>query len=111
MPETFLLSAWLVAQVAGFVLASYGLLRQSFSEISQKGGFGEGRYGEGPYGGGLNALQYRLVAFGILVRLLPGDKELTLTDRKRNAACAIAGVALLAAAMLLDIVGRFLGPA
>lgn len=108
MLEKFVFLAWLIAQVAGFILASYGLLRQSFTEISQKRGFGEGRFGEGSYGGGLTPFQDQLITFGMLVRLFPGDKKLTVTDRKLNAACAISGVALLAVAVCLDIVLRFL---
>ncbi|HEU4693394.1 MAG TPA: hypothetical protein VFS23_33755 [Vicinamibacterales bacterium] len=90
----------------GFLLVSYGLLRQSFTDLAEKRGFGEGRYGEGPYGGGLTAVQRWLVSFGKSVRLLSNDESLTLTDRKKNAALAIAGVISVVSSFGLDLVSR-----
>jgi hypothetical protein len=101
------LADWLLA-TAGFLLISYGLLRQSFSDLTEKRGYGEGRYGEGPYGGRLTTLQTWLVSLGKTVRLLPGDESLTVTDRKRNAASAIAGVVLVVVSFAFDFAGRFL---
>ena len=49
-----------------------------------------------------------LVTIGTKLRLLPGDRLLTLTDRNRNAACAIAGTALYAAFFVLDQVLRYM---
>jgi hypothetical protein len=42
---------WLVSQVSGCFLTSYGVLRESFEDLAQPEGFGEGRAGEGPFGG------------------------------------------------------------
>lgn len=99
---------WLFSQVGGFILVSYGVLRESFADLAQQRGYGEGRFGEGSYGGGLNSLQERLVNLGVRLRLLSGDRTLTITDRKRNAACAIAGVLLLGISIVLDLVLRSL---
>jgi hypothetical protein len=101
-------TAWFFSQAVGFLLVSYGLLRQSFAELAAKRGFGEGRFGEGLFGGGLTALEERLVSFGKWVGLLPNDEALTLTDRKKNAARAIAGVVLVVSSFGLDLLARFL---
>jgi len=93
-------------QIAGFGLAAYGVLRQAFADLAQPRGFGEGRYGEGRYGGVSRGARF-LVTIGTKLRLLPGDHVLTLTDRHRNAACAIAGTGLYASFFLLDQVLRY----
>ena len=99
-----LLGLWLLTTVFGYVLASYGVLRESFANLARPLGFGEGRFGEGPFGGSLTAAQDRLVRLGVRFRLLPGDRELTPNDRKRNAACAVLGVLLVGLSILLDVV-------
>lgn len=101
-------AVWFVTQVVGFFLVSYGLLRQSFADLATKRGFGEGRYDEGTYGGGLTAFEERLISFGKRVGLLPKDQALTLTDRKKNAALAIAGTIFIISSFGLDLVARFL---
>jgi len=104
-----LFGGWLACQFVGFFLASYGVLRESFANLAQERGFGEGRYGEGPFGGVLSWSEQFLVNLGTKVRFLPADRALTLTDRKRNAAWAIGGIALVALSMLLDLVLRLSG--
>lgn len=99
---------WVISQASGFVLASYGVLRESFANLAQQRGFGEGRFGEGTYGGGPTRTEEFLLSVGIKTRLLPGDRALTITDRKRNAAWAIAGVLLLGASILFDLCLRYL---
>jgi hypothetical protein len=108
MLRKLVFALWLISQLSGFVLASYGVLRESFAGLAQQRGFGEGRFGEGTYGGGLTRIQELLVAAGIKTGLLPGDRTLTITDRKRNAACAIAGVLLLGLSILFDLWLRYL---
>lgn len=98
---------WLVSQVSGFFLTSYGVLRESFADLAQPEGFGEGRVGEGPFGGGLTNTEEFLVHFGVRVGLLPSDHSLAVTDRKRNAAWAILGVILLGFSILFDLGLRF----
>src|SRR2546430_8626972 len=39
-----LFGLWLACQFVGFFLASYGVLRESFANLAQEPGFGEGRY-------------------------------------------------------------------
>jgi hypothetical protein len=100
--------AWVsLAELCGFLLAAYGLVRQSFSELSSRRPHGEGRFGEGGYGGSPSEPVGLLLKWGVALRLLPRDHELTITDHKRNAALAIVGVTLgagaLAAAFLLSI--------
>jgi hypothetical protein len=62
---------WLISQVLGFFLTSYGVLRESFADLAQPEGFGEERAGEGPFGGGLTNTEKCLVNFGVRVGLLP----------------------------------------
>src|SRR5439155_37212 len=85
-----LFGLWLATQFVGFFLASYGVLRESFANLAQEPGFGEGRYGEGTFGGVLSWSEEFLVNLGTKVRFLPADRALTVTDRKRNAAWARA---------------------
>jgi hypothetical protein len=40
----------------------------------------------------------RLVSVAVAVRLLPEDRQLTLTDRRRDAWCLLLGSVVLAAA-------------
>src|SRR2546430_13488062 len=99
-----LFGLWLACQFVGFFLASYGVLRESFANLAQEPGFGEGTLG-----GVLSWSEQFLVNLGTKVRLLPADRALTLTDRKRNAAWAIGGIALVALSMLFDLVLRLSG--
>lgn len=107
MLRKLLFVLWLTSQVSGFLFASYGVLRESFAGLAQLRAFGEGRYGEGPYGGGLTNLEDFLLNSGIKIGLLPADRTLTVTDRKRNAAWAIAGVVLLGLSIVFDLAMRF----
>src|SRR2546428_252650 len=93
----------------GLWLASYGVLRESFANLAQEPGFGEGRYGDGTFGGVLSWSEEFLVNLGTKVRFLPADRALTVTDRKRNAAWAIGGIALVALSMLFDLALRLSG--
>lgn len=104
--EKAIFTAWLVTRVGGFVLVSYGLLRESFKDLAEKKGFGEDRYGEGPYSGGYTITQKALISFAMKIRLLPADQTLTLTDRKANAAMAISGVLLTACSIVLDLAAQ-----
>src|SRR5438094_5064000 len=97
---------WLVSQVSGFLLASYGVLRASFADLG-KIGFGEDLFGEGT-GGGPTKIQELLLNLGLKTGLLPADRTLTVTDKRRNAAWAIAGVALLGLSIVLDLWLRYL---
>jgi hypothetical protein len=92
---------WLISQVSGFFLTSYGMLRESFADLAQPEGFGKGRAGEGPFGGGLTNTEECLVNFGVRVGLLPSDRSLVVTDRKKNAAWAIAGIILIGCLYLI----------
>ncbi len=108
MARRLLFTAWLICQIAGFIFASYGVLRESFADIATRTGFGEGRFGEGPYGGGLTRLDEVVVKVGTAIGLLPGDRTLTIADRKRNATFAVVGVLLIGASIILDIIVRVL---
>ena len=104
-----LFGLWLASQFVGFFLASYGVLRESFANLAQEPGFAEGRYGEGTFGGVLSWSEEFLVNLGTKVRFLPADRALTATNRKRNAAWAILGIALVALSMLFDLALRLSG--
>lgn len=68
-------------QLIGIVLASYGLIRESFATLAQSRPYGEGRFGEGRFGGTIGHLADSIVAAAAMARLLPNDRSLTLTDR------------------------------
>jgi hypothetical protein len=108
MLRKIVFALWLLSQVSGYVFASYGVLRESFADLAQKRGFGEGRFGEGGFGGGLTTTEEMLVSLGTKIGLLPPDRTLTLTDRRRNAAWAIAGVFLLGLSILFDLWLKYL---
>jgi len=86
------------------LLASYGLIRESFASLAEPRAFGEGRYGEGTFGGTPTRSERGLVSFAIWARLLPRDGKMTLTDRKRNATLAIVGSAIVAISLLVELV-------
>ena len=91
------------------LLASYGLIRESFSDLAQHRTYGEGRYGEGAYGGGPTPTQSALVSIAIRFHLLPADGKLTLTDRKRNATFAISGTVVAALSLLAELIFAIIG--
>ena len=106
MLYTVIFVLWVASQVSGFLFASYGVLRASFADLG-KIGFGEGLFGEGT-GGGPTKLQRVLLNVGLQIRLIPTDQVLTVTDKRRNAAWAIAGVALLGFSIVLDLSLKYL---
>ncbi len=98
-------NVWTTAgELVGVLMASYGLIRESFARLAAPRPYGEGRYGEGPYGGAPPPSIGRLVSFAVSARLLPRDGELTLTDQKRNAALAILGSVLVAISLVAELV-------
>ena len=90
-----------VGELTGLVLGSYGLLRECFATLAEPRHLSEGRFGEGKYGGGPASW---LVNVGVKIHLLPHDRQLTLTKRRRNASLAVAGVLIVAASLLLELV-------
>jgi len=98
-------NVWTTAgELVGVLLASYGLIRESFASLAEPRGFGEGRYGEGGFGGMPGPSTRRFVSFAIWAWLLPRDGKLTLTDRKRNAALAISGSAIAALSLVVELI-------
>lgn len=92
-----------VAELVGVVLGAYGVLRESFADLAVARPYGEGRYGKGTYGGHPSLAIQRLIRVAVWLRLLPRDRNLTITDRRRNAAAAVIGLLMLVLAMLTDI--------
>ncbi|HEY2805226.1 MAG TPA: hypothetical protein VGI92_05140 [Gemmatimonadales bacterium] len=92
-----------IGELVGLLLASYGVLRESFQTLAAGRPYGEGRYGEGTYGGQPSRLTRFVVGAATAVGLLPGDRELTATDRKRNAALAVIGVVIGAGSLTVEI--------
>ena len=82
-------SLWLTTLVAGFlqlsglICAPYGILRESFADLAQARGYGEGRYDEGTYGGGPTGVQEVLISIGTKTGLLPADRTLTVTTEEQ----------------------------
>ena len=105
-PLKFIPFLILSIEFLGFWFTSYGLLRESFSDIAKTSGFGEGRFGEGTFGGGLTPFNETLVNIGVSLNLLPSDREITITDFKQNAAYAIFGFLLLVFAFVLELFER-----
>ena len=91
-------------ELVGVLLASYGLIRESFADLAEKRPYGEGRYGEGTYGGAPTPTQSAFVRLAVWTRLLPSDGKLTLTDRKRNAALAISGTIIAAVSLIAELI-------
>jgi hypothetical protein len=106
MLYTVIFVLWVASQVSGFLFASYGVLRASFSDLGQIG-FGEGLFGEGT-GGRPTKLQRVLLNVGLQIGLLPADQVLTVTDKRGNAAKAIAGVVLFGLSIVLDLWLKYL---
>lgn len=92
----------IVGELVGFLLASYGLLRQSFVDLEAPRPFGEGRYGEGSFGGGPSATTRVALWFGKAIGLLPKGR-LTVSDKQRNALYAVFGVLIGAASLILEL--------
>ena len=91
------------AEFVGVVLGAYGVLRESFADLAVARPYGEGRFGEGPYGGQPSPAIARWIRFVVWLRLFPPDRNLTITDRRKNAATAVIGLLILLLAMLTDI--------
>jgi len=53
-------------------------------------------------------VQRVLLNVGLQIRLIPTDQVLTVADKRRNAAWAIAGVALLGFSIVLDLSLKYL---
>ena len=95
-------------EVVGLVLASYGLIRESFAELAKPRPYGEGWFGEGAYGGVPSPTTKGLLAVGVRLGLLPRDGSLTLTDHQRNARLAISGTIIAAVSLIADFaIGLF----
>lgn len=96
-------------QLVGLALASFGLLRESFADLAKERPYGEGRFGEGEFGGAPSSgLTAGLIAVATTIRLLPKDEALTDTDRKQNAASAVAGVIVLFVATSVELFRGFM---
>ena len=91
-----------LGEITGLVLASYGLIRESFAELAKPRPYGEGRFGEGTYGGAPSPKTKGLLAAGVRLGLLPRDGSLTLTDHQRNARLAISGTIIAALSLVAD---------
>lgn len=82
---------------------AYGLVRQSFADLSRKSAYGDGRFGEGAYGGTPSGLEVLLVRVATLCRLLPRDRTLTATDQRRNGLVAVTGALVYLVAFLVSL--------
>src|SRR5262245_14189241 len=71
------------------MLGAYGVLRESFAKVATLRPHGEGRFGEGSFGSEPAPPPDWLISFGVWVRLLPSDRQLTPTDSQRNARFAV----------------------
>lgn len=90
-------------ELVGVLVGSYGLVREAFATLAQARPHGEGRYGEGPYGGSSSRVVSTLLSVGRVLKLIPRDGNLTLTDRKLNAALAVAGVLMVVVSLVAEL--------
>ena len=93
--------------LGGFVLGSYGVVRESFADLASQSDvmvLGEGKLDAARLGGLRRWVDYS-VRFGIVARLLPAAGQLTVEDHRHNAAAAIAGVVLIGIYTLREAIG------
>ena len=97
-----------LAELVGVLLGAYGVLRESFADLAVARPYGEGRFGEGTYGGHPSPSIQRWIRVAVWLRLFPSDRNLTISDRRKNAAAAVIGLVILVLAMVADVavVGR-----
>lgn len=96
-----------MCELAGTLLTFYGLLREAFADLAVEQPYGADRYGDDNYGGVPSPRQETLLRLGTLFRILPRDRSLTVSDRRRNAVLAVTGVFLYAIPALLTLVASW----
>jgi hypothetical protein len=101
-----LLSAF---EILGFVFTSYGLVRQSFSEMSRPRAFQRGAFQSDAFDVSASFLEEKLVAIGRFIRLLPAEGQASAGNVGANAAWTVVGLMFVAVALLLNIILRFFG--
>lgn len=106
--NNLLFAIWSISQLVGFVLTSYGVIRQSFADIAVRVPYGSGPYGKGPFGGSLSAFQKLIIRFAVRIKLLPDVEKLSIYEQKKNAYYTIVGLFFLALSLFVDIAERFI---
>jgi hypothetical protein len=101
-----LLSAF---ELLGFGLTSYGLVRQSFAEMSRPRGFDRGTFQSDAFDVSASPLEEMLVAIGRFCRLIPAEGEASTGNVGENAALTVLGLMFIFAALVMNIVLRFVG--
>lgn len=101
-----LLSAF---ELLGFALTSYGVVRQSFAEMSRPRGFDRGAFQSDAFDVSASPLEEKLVAIGRFFRLLPAEGEASAGNAGQNAALTVLGLAFIFAALLMNIFLRCVG--
>lgn len=121
MKASYVLAFAALLEIAGFLLASRGVVRESFVELSREtGGFDlwqpEGWHPQGwlrgsfdpeafdpdSFSGSPSAFDKFIVNTGLAIGLLPSERELSAEHRRDNARSAVIGVVLVLVGMLLD---------
>ena len=101
-----LLSAF---ELLGFGFTSYGLVRQSFAEMSRPRGFQRGAFQSDAFDVSASPLEEKLIAIGRFCRLIPAQGQASGSNAGENAALTVVGLMFVAAALLLNIILRFFG--
>jgi hypothetical protein len=96
-------------ELLGFIFTSYGLVRQSFAEMSRPRGFQRGAFQSDAFDVSASPLEKKLVAIGRFARLIPAEGQASAGNAGENAALTVVGLMLVAAALLLNIPLRFVG--
>lgn len=94
-------------EVLGFVFTSYGLVRQSFAEMSRPRGFDRGAFQSDAFDVSASPLEEKLVAIGRFCRLLPAEGEASAGNAGENAALTVLGLIFIFAALVMNIILRF----
>jgi len=96
-------------EIFGFVFTSYGLVRQSFAEMSRPRGFQRGAFQSDAFDVSASPLEEKLVAIGRFCRLIPAVGQTSAGHAGENAALTVVGLLFVTAALLLNISLRFVG--
>jgi hypothetical protein len=96
-------------EVLGFVFTSYGLVRQSFAEMSRPRAFQRGAFQSDAFDVSASPLEEKLIAIGRFCRLIPAEGQATTGNAGENAALTVVGLMFVVTALLLNIILRFVG--
>ena len=93
-----------IFELLGFALTSYGVVRQSFAEMSRPRSFDRGAFQSDAFDVSASSLEEALVAIGRFLRLLPAEGEASAGNAGENAALTVLGLIFIFAALIMNII-------